>query len=277
MRVCAIQLNLKHCADFESFKNYLQREVFDNLLVVPDLLVFPENINFCLLFAKKFETFQSKSFKNFIESSFDKIIRLLDLSFLLRWFDIDNQRTIIISAFSYFAKKYNTNIIVGTYYHTKDGKVYNSVSMIDSLGFFLGEVHKKKLTGFEKALKLGVQDNPVVIDSSVGKIGLSICYDINYPDYVKSICDLGAEIIICPSNGWRPFPGYPYDSKKEKPHIDRAKENNVIVIRPYCAGWLFPLYFQGHTEIVDGQGNVVGKSYTKNKTEFVVAEFNKEV
>ena len=48
MRVCAIQLNLKHCADFESFKNYLQREVFDNLLVVPDLLVFPENINFCL-------------------------------------------------------------------------------------------------------------------------------------------------------------------------------------------------------------------------------------
>ena len=57
MRVCAIQLNLKHCADFESFKNYLQREVFDNLLVVPDLLVFPENINFCLLFAKKNETF----------------------------------------------------------------------------------------------------------------------------------------------------------------------------------------------------------------------------
>ena len=87
MRVCAIQLNLKHCADFESFKIYLQREVFDNLLVVPDLLVFPENINFCLLFAKKYETFESKSFKNFVESSFDKIIRLLDLSFLLRWFD----------------------------------------------------------------------------------------------------------------------------------------------------------------------------------------------
>ena len=34
--------------------------------------------------------------------------------------------------------------------------------MIDSFGFFLGEVHKKKLTGFEKALKLGVQENPVV-------------------------------------------------------------------------------------------------------------------
>jgi predicted amidohydrolase len=202
---------------------------------------------------------------------------LFDLSFLLRWFDIDNQRFIILKAFSYFAKKYNTNIIVGTYYHSKQGKIYNSVAMIDSFGFFLGEVHKKKLTGFEKALKLGVQEDSVIVESSVGNIGLSICYDINYPDYIKSICDLGADIVVCPSNGWRPFPGYPYDPKKEKPHIDRAKENNVIVIRPYCAGWLFPLYFQGHTEIIDGNGNLLNRSYTYNRTELVISEINKEV
>ena len=60
MRVCAVQLNLKHCADYASFVSYLQKEVFDNLLIVPDLLVFPENINLCLLFAKK-----DKSFENF--------------------------------------------------------------------------------------------------------------------------------------------------------------------------------------------------------------------
>jgi predicted amidohydrolase len=255
----------------------LQKEVFDNLLIVPDLLVFPENINLCLLFAKKDKSFETKNFKTFIELAFDKFIRLFDLSFLLRWFDIDNQRFIILKAFSYFAKKYNTNIIVGTYYHSKQGKIYNSVSMIDSFGFFLGEVHKKKLTGFEKALKLGVQENPVIVESSVGNIGLSICYDINYPEYIKSICDLGADIVVCPSNGWRPFPGYPYDPKKEKPHIDRAKENNVIVIRPYCAGWLFPLYFQGHTEIIDGNGKLLNRSYTYNRTELVISEINKEV
>jgi predicted amidohydrolase len=277
MRVCAVQLNLKHCADYASFVSYLQKEVFDNLLIVPDLLVFPENINLCLLFAKKDKSFETKNFKTFIELVFDKFIRLFDLSFLLRWFDIDNQRFIILKAFSYFAKEYNTNIIVGTYYHSKQGKIYNSVSMIDSFGFFLGEVHKKKLTGFEKALKLGVQENPVIVETSVGNIGLSICYDINYPDYIKSICDLGADIVVCPSNGWRPFPGYPYDPKKEKPHIDRAKEKNVIVIRPYCAGWLFPLYFQGHTEIIDGNGNLLNRSYTYNRTELVISEINKEV
>jgi hypothetical protein len=277
MRVCAVQLNLKHCADYASFVSYLQKEVFDNLLIVPDLLVFPENINLCLLFAKKDKSFETKNFKTFIELAFDKFIRLFDLSFLLRWFDIDNQRFIILKAFSYFAKKYNTNIIVGTYYHSKQGKIYNSVAMIDSFGFFLGEVHKKKLTGFEKALKLGVQEDSVIVESSVGNIGLSICYDINYPDYIKSICDLGADIVVCPSNGWRPFPGYPYDPKKEKPHIDRAKENNVIVIRPYCAGWLFPLYFQGHTEIIDGNGNLLNRSYTYNRTELVISEINKEV
>ena len=272
MRVCAIQLNLKYCADLNSFHDYLQKEVFDQLLVVPDLLVFPENINLCLLFSKKYEQFSQKSFKNAIEKLFDKFISSFDLSFLLRLFDINNQRKIILSVFTEFAKKYNTNIIVGTYYHSKDGKVYNSISMVDSLGFLAGEIHKKKLTGFERALKLGVQENPEVINSMIGNIGLSICYDINDPEYIKSICDLGAEIVVCPSNGWRPFPGYPYDPKTEKPHIDRAKENNVVVIRPYCAGYLFPFYFQGHSEIIDKTGNVIARSITRNKTEILIAE-----
>jgi hypothetical protein len=35
---------------------------------------------------------------------------------------------------------------------------------------------------------------------------------------------------------------------------------------------MFPLYFQGHTQIVDALGNVVAKSLTRNKTEIVTVE-----
>jgi hypothetical protein len=35
---------------------------------------------------------------------------------------------------------------------------------------------------------------------------------------------------------------------------------------------MFPLYFQGHTQIVDALGNVVVKSSTRNKTEVITAE-----
>ena len=78
--------------------------------------------------------------------------------------------------------------------------------------------------------------------------------------------------MFAPSNGWRPFPGYPFDYKKETPQIERAKENGFSIVRPYCSGWMFPLYFQGHTQIVDALGNVVAKSLTRNKTEVVTAE-----
>ena len=48
MKVCAVQLNLKHCANLQSFIDYLEDQVFRQFDEIPDLIVFPENINYCL-------------------------------------------------------------------------------------------------------------------------------------------------------------------------------------------------------------------------------------
>ena len=93
--------------------------------------------------------------------------------------------------------------------------------------------------------------------------------DLNDKDYISGYkCD----VLVAPSNGWRLFPGYPFDYKKETPQIQIAKDNNYNIVRPYCAGWMFPLYFQGHSQIVDATGKVVAASLTKNKTEVLIAE-----
>jgi predicted amidohydrolase len=42
-------------------------------------------------------------------------------------------------------------------------------------------------------------------------------------------------------------------------------------MRPYCAGWLGPLYFSGRTMIVDKDGDILSQSVTRNKTELVFA------
>jgi predicted amidohydrolase len=76
---------------------------------------------------------------------------------------------------------------------------------------------------------------------------------------------------VAPSNGYRPFPGYPFNFEKETPQIQRAKENNFAIVRPYCAGWLGPLYFSGRTMIVDKDGKVLSQSTTRNQTELVFA------
>jgi len=270
MKVCAVQLNLKHCTSAQSFIKYLEDQVFSQFDEMPDLIVFPENINYCLLFAKK-EKITAKSFRTKFEEIFDRVISKINISFLFNFLDIQNQKNIIVSAFSYLSKKYNVHIVSGTFYDKENDEIYNKQILFDNFGNIIGTGYKNKLVGFEKALRIKSCIVPTVINSSLGKIGLCICYDINYPEYVKEFsCDL----LLCPSNGWRLFPGYPYDPKKEKPHKDRAFENKIYIARPYCAGWMFPLYFQGHTEIVGRNGEVLSAAKTNNKTELVIADIS---
>jgi predicted amidohydrolase len=271
MIVSAVQLNLKHCFSKKQFQDYIEKQVFYNLLVMPDIICFPENINYCLLFAKK-EKISSLSIKSSFENLFDKFISKLDLSFIFRFLNIKNQENIILDVMSNLAQKYNVHIITGTYYEKRYDGIYNSLSIIDNKGEILGTASKKDLVGFEKALRLQTQHDPVVIETRFGEIGLCVCYDLDNSYYISKFKKEGANILFAPSNGFRPFPGYPFDYKKETPQIQRAIENGFSIVRPYCCGWMFPLYFQGHTQIVDALGNVVAKSLTRNKTEIITAE-----
>ena len=271
MKVSCIQLKLKHCLSQKSFENYIEKEVFERMLVFPDIICFPENINYCLLFAKQ-EKYFSLSIKNFFESWFDKIISKLDLSFIFRLFNIKNQEKIILQTMSNLAKKYNVHIVSGTYYEKKLDGIYNTMTLIDPDGEIIGKASKKYLVGFEKALRLQTQYEPIVLETILGEIGLCVCYDLNDKYYISKFKKEGALILFAPSNGWRPFPGYPFDYKKETPQIERAKENGMSIVRPYCAGWMFPLYFQGHSQIVDATGKVVASSLTRDKTEILIAE-----
>ncbi len=271
MKVSCIQLKLKHCLSQKSFENYIEKEVFERMLVFPDIICFPENINYCLLFAKQ-EKYFYLSIKNFFESWFDKIISKLDLSFIFRLFNIKNQEKIILQTMSNLAKKYNVHIVTGTYYEKKIDGIYNTMALIDPDGEVIGKASKKYLVGFEKALRLQTQFEPIVLETTLGEIGLCVCYDLNDEYYISKFKKEGALILFAPSNGWRPFPGYPFDYKKETPQIERAKENGMSIVRPYCAGWMFPLYFQGHSQIVDATGKVVASSLTRDKTEILIAE-----
>ena len=64
MFVSAVQLNLKHCFSKKQFIDYIEKQVFNKLLVIPDIICFPENINYCLLFAKK-ETISVEKVKDY--------------------------------------------------------------------------------------------------------------------------------------------------------------------------------------------------------------------
>ena len=79
MKIVAVQLNLKFCKSYKVFYDYLEEEVFSKISKDCDLLVFPENINLCLLFAKN--DLEILNVRSVYEKFIDWLISLLNLSF----------------------------------------------------------------------------------------------------------------------------------------------------------------------------------------------------
>jgi len=42
-------------------------------------------------------------------------------------------------------------------------------------------------------------DTPVVVDTPFGRLGLTVCYDLRFPELYRRLCDQGVEIIAVPS------------------------------------------------------------------------------
>ena len=269
MKILAVQLNLKNCKSHSEFIAYIESEVFEKIDHGTDLIVFPENINLCLLNAK--EEISVSSYKTRFENFVDKILQSLNLRWILAKQNLSLQKAIILCSFITMAKKYNVNVITGSFYDEIDGDIYNSIYAIDRNGLIISKASKKDLVGLEKAFKIKSKIENTIAEFDFGKVGMCICFDLNDKEYIsKYKCD----ILVAPSNGWRLFPGYPFDFKTETPQIQRAQENNFPIVRPYCAGWLGILYFSGRSMTVDKHGQIINTSKTRNKTELLINDIN---
>lgn len=267
--ICMVQLNLRTEFSKNEFYTYIEEEIFKKLNPNTHLVVFPENINLALLFARKYELRQ-KNVKNIFENLIDWLISKLNLRFILDAFDIDNQKNIILNTMQQLAYKYNVYVATGTYYEKCATKRFNAYCLINNYGKIVTSYKKYKLLGIEKALGISSRNNPQSIYTPFARIGLCICYDMNFEDYIKDICKLGVDVLLCPSNGFRISKNYPFDKIKERPQVQRAQENGVYIVRPYCAGSLFPFfYFQGHSHAVDKNGNTIAESKTLDQTELL--------
>lgn len=116
---------------------------------------------------------------------------------------------------------------------------YNAALLIDRKGEIIAHYRKTHLTIGEKKSGLKHGDGPLVVDTEFGKIGFAICWDLFFPEYVKKLADMGAEIIINPSAGYH-----------ENMNTVRAMDNGVYIITagPLGTG----------TAIIDPLGNQYG-------------------
>jgi len=97
------------------------------------------------------------------------------------------------------AKRVNSSIICPFIEKIDDENLYISAAVIDNLGELRGIVRKSILWGREnKIFKAGNIEYPV-FDIKVGKVGILICYEMEFPETSRLLALKGAEIIVCPS------------------------------------------------------------------------------
>ena len=105
----------------------------------------------------------------------------------------------ISNTFSNYAKQHRCYVICGLY-TLRENKIYNSAVLIDRKGDISGIYDKIYPTEREcdKGVTPGVP-NPKVFQTDFGKIGILICFDINWPEVWGELKEGGAEIVFWPS------------------------------------------------------------------------------
>jgi predicted amidohydrolase len=81
----------------------------------------------------------------------------------------------------------------------KEGYVYNSAILIDRGGEYVGSYHKMYPTIGEMNAGIRPGTEPKTFTVDFGKIGVAICFDLNFEDVIKGMADDGAELIFFPS------------------------------------------------------------------------------
>jgi len=80
-----------------------------------------------------------------------------------------------------------------------DGLLYNSAAVVDGTGV-LGVYRKTHLWDREKLFFQPGGEAPRVFDTAFGRIGVLVCYDLEFPELTRLLALAGAELIVVPTN-----------------------------------------------------------------------------
>ncbi len=80
-----------------------------------------------------------------------------------------------------------------------DGLLYNSAALVDRSGV-VAVYRKVHLWDREKLWFEPGSEPPPVIDTAVGRIGVLVCYDLEFPEMTRMLALAGAELVTVPTN-----------------------------------------------------------------------------
>ena len=102
------------------------------------------------------------------------------------------------------ARESSTALIFGAPERVSDG-VANTAFCIDSQGTIAGVYRKVQLYGGKESDAFVAGDELLVVELCGLKIGIMICFDVEFPEVARSLAQAGAELLVTISANMEPF------------------------------------------------------------------------
>jgi predicted amidohydrolase len=163
------------------------------------------------------------------------------------------------------ARQFRIHLVAGSILEggAVPGKVFNTSCVFSPEGRLLGQYRKIHLFDVDLPDQVSVHesdtrapgDEPVVVKTALGTIGLSICYDLRFPELYRVLVQRGATIITVPAAFTAPTGEAHWECLLRA----RAIENQVYLLAPNQYGRT-PHGFSdyGHTMAIGPWGDVLG-------------------
>lgn len=152
------------------------------------------------------------------------------------------------------AKEHGFYLHAGSIVENHEGKFYNTSLLYDRTGKLIAKYRKIHLYGYasKESQILSRGNEVVVVETDLGKLGMSTCYDLRFPELFRAMLNKNVELFLITS-GW-PYPRLEHWIMFNR---IRAIENIAFLVSSNGVGINRGIQFCGHSMIIDPWGTIL--------------------
>ncbi len=177
VRIAAVQYLLRPISDWDGFENQVRFTLKAAAEYKPNFVMLPE------IFTSQLLSFmdQNQGIKDAVRRMHDYTPRYMELM-------------------AEIARKNNFYLIAGSHPNLRDGLLYNTAFMFSPHGevFMQDKIHRTRWERDKWDTTAG--DKLHLFQTDYGAISILICYDIEFPELARLVCEAGADILFVPSS-----------------------------------------------------------------------------
>jgi len=173
----------------------------------------------------------------------------------------------LVEELAEFSRKHGM-VIVGSLPEPHENKVYNTAYVLDC-GELKGKyrkIHLFSLMQEDRSFDAG--DSWLLVETTVGRLGVFICYDLRFPELARRLAVEGAEILVVPGE-------WPKPRQEHWRTLLRARaiENQLFVVAANCCGITGKLDFFGMSMVINPKGELLAEGGEAPETLIATIDF----